>query len=293
MTDSGWGQSGLTVWPASATRQCARWAWGCNRHGRQCVEPGQGAATRSSPLPSHTTGHAGPHPAVRKVEVTSASCPSDRCQVRFSGQEMDRARLRSATVPELGLVAVRPLTRSWGCRILRLAPPYRVARTRWKEFGCPPRRPRTPAMSCSNRTCNGCARFSARAATRTGRSRSRRSRSRWRSPRTSARRRGRCSAMRPAPGPTPAPGSRSAPDCTWPSRQRSRAHLASTPAPRRGSWARCAPSPRAIPRRCGRPLPPWSPAARPTRRSGSRVSATSSSPPSHRCARQEPAALRL
>ncbi len=121
------------------------------------------------------------------------------------------------------------MTRGRACRILRLAPPQVVARTRWKEFPCPPRRPRMPATSCSNRTCNGCARFSARTATRTDRSRSRPSRSRWRSPRRSARRHGRCSATRPSPGPTPAPGSRSAPDCTWPSPRRSRARRACDP----------------------------------------------------------------
>ncbi len=47
------------------------------------VKIGIGGSGRSPPLPSHTTGHAGPHPAVREVEVAPHRCRCVRLSARF------------------------------------------------------------------------------------------------------------------------------------------------------------------------------------------------------------------
>ena len=47
------------------------------------IRIGIGGSGGSPPLPSHTTGHAGPHPAVREVEVAPHRCRCVRLSARF------------------------------------------------------------------------------------------------------------------------------------------------------------------------------------------------------------------
>ena len=90
------------------------------------TEIGIGGGDKSSPLPSHTTGHAGPHPAVRQVEVTGATGPSAR--LRLPPTRVPRSVLR----PRLHRVAqtAAPVVRTSG------AVPHRD-----------PRSPRSPFRS--------------------------------------------------------------------------------------------------------------------------------------------------
>jgi hypothetical protein len=58
-----------------------------------------GGGDRSSPLPSHTTGHAGPLPALRKVEVTECAAPCLSMLLDSPPTRVPRSVLRPALHP--------------------------------------------------------------------------------------------------------------------------------------------------------------------------------------------------